>query len=86
MDQVTQQNASLVQEASAASASLAEQAQKLQEAVAVFRLSDSQPTRPANAPRTVASRPQAAAAAAAPAPRPAPARTASVDEGEWETF
>ncbi|SDU14141.1 methyl-accepting chemotaxis protein [Geopseudomonas guangdongensis] len=86
MDQVTQQNASLVQEASAASASLAEQAQKLQEAVAVFRLSDSQPTRPASAPRTVASRPQAAAAAAAPAPRPAPARTASVDEGEWETF
>ncbi|THG86437.1 methyl-accepting chemotaxis protein [Pseudomonas sp. A-1] len=40
MDQVTQQNAALVQEASAASASLAEQAQKLQEAVAVFRLGE----------------------------------------------
>ncbi|MHB0774218.1 methyl-accepting chemotaxis protein [Halomonas sp. WWR20] len=39
MDQVTQQNASLVQEASTAAASLEEQAQRLEEAVAIFRLS-----------------------------------------------
>ncbi|MFB8830407.1 methyl-accepting chemotaxis protein [Azotobacter sp. CWF10] len=38
MDEVTQQNAALVQEASAASASLAEQARQLEEAVAVFQL------------------------------------------------
>ncbi|MFD2837307.1 methyl-accepting chemotaxis protein [Azotobacter vinelandii] len=38
MDEVTQQNAALVQEASAASASLAGQARHLEEAVAVFRL------------------------------------------------
>lgn len=40
MDRITQQNAALVQEAAAASASLAEQAQTLQKAVAVFRVSD----------------------------------------------
>ncbi|SEG23895.1 methyl-accepting chemotaxis protein [Billgrantia desiderata] len=39
MDQVTQQNAALVQEAAAASASLEEQANRLEEAVAVFQLS-----------------------------------------------
>ncbi len=49
MDQVTQQNASLVQEASAASLSLAEQAQRLEQAVAVFRLRDEQHRRPAPA-------------------------------------
>ena len=38
MDQVTQQNASLVQEASVAAASLEEQARRLEQAVAVFRL------------------------------------------------
>lgn len=38
MDGVTQQNASLVQEASAAAASLEEQAARLTQAVAVFRL------------------------------------------------
>ncbi|WP_163575583.1 methyl-accepting chemotaxis protein [Halomonas faecis] len=41
MDQVTQQNASLVQEASAAAASLEEQANRLERAVAVFRLASS---------------------------------------------
>ncbi len=38
MDEVTQQNASLVEEASSAAASLEEQAKRLEEAVAVFRL------------------------------------------------
>lgn len=41
MDQVTQQNAALVQEASAAAASLEEQANRLEQAVAVFRLAGS---------------------------------------------
>lgn len=40
MDGVTQQNASLVQEASAAAASLEEQAERLTQAVAVFRLDE----------------------------------------------
>ena len=38
MDEVTQQNASLVQEATAAAASLEEQARRLEKAVAIFRL------------------------------------------------
>jgi methyl-accepting chemotaxis protein I, serine sensor receptor len=38
MDEVTQQNAALVEEAAAAAGSLQEQAVKLAEAVAVFRL------------------------------------------------
>jgi methyl-accepting chemotaxis protein len=40
MDQVTQQNAALVEEASAAAHSMAEQAQALREAVAVFKVDD----------------------------------------------
>lgn len=39
MDEVTQQNAALVEEASAAAASLEEQAAQLETAVATFRLS-----------------------------------------------
>jgi hypothetical protein len=39
MDQVTQQNAALVEEAAAAADSMQQQARELQHAVAVFRLS-----------------------------------------------
>ncbi|MFU1999710.1 methyl-accepting chemotaxis protein, partial [Bordetella avium] len=38
MDEVTQQNAALVEESAAAAASLQEQAQRLAEAVAVFKI------------------------------------------------
>jgi len=41
MDEVTQQNAALVEEAAAAAESLMEQAQFMSEAVSVFRLTDS---------------------------------------------
>jgi methyl-accepting chemotaxis protein len=40
MDQVTQQNAALVEEAAAAAGSMADQASDLQAAVAVFRLAN----------------------------------------------
>ncbi|WP_458524963.1 methyl-accepting chemotaxis protein [Onishia taeanensis] len=40
MDQVTQQNAALVQQAASAAASLEQQASRLEQAVAVFRLAD----------------------------------------------
>src|SRR3546814_12359125 len=40
MDEVTQQNAALVEEAAAAAGSLQEQAQRLAEAVAVFKRSE----------------------------------------------
>ena len=64
MDQVTQQNAALVEEAAAASASMQEQAGKLAEAVSVFRI-DAQGMSPkAGVP----------ALPAAPLPRPMPAK------------
>ena len=44
MDQVTQQNAALVEESAAAAASLTHQAQRLVQAVAVFRLEPGQPS------------------------------------------
>ncbi|MFW3616542.1 methyl-accepting chemotaxis protein [Billgrantia antri] len=62
MDQVTQQNASLVQQASVAAASLEKQASRLEQAVAVFRLAgDAQ-----QAPRETARRVPAGAVAEAP--------------------
>ena len=92
MDQVTQQNASLVQEASAASASLAAQAQRLEQAVSVFRLRDEQRLRRpqpalASAPRSEPLKrpPEARAAAAGSAPARRPAETASASD-DWEEF
>ena len=48
MDQVTQQNAALVEEAAAAADSMQQQAQALQNAVAVFQVAHS--SRPTSAP------------------------------------
>ncbi|TAI86957.1 methyl-accepting chemotaxis protein [Pectobacterium versatile] len=75
MDSVTQQNASLVQEASAAAASLEEQAALLTRAVATFKLSShlSAPTRP-NALAT-----KGRSSLALP-------RQANTENGNWETF
>ena len=72
MDGVTQQNASLVEEASAAAASLEEQGARLTEAVGAFRLNG------AHAGRTTA---------AANAAKPAPLTPAAAVSGDnWETF
>ncbi|HBI6861487.1 TPA: Tar ligand binding domain-containing protein [Enterobacter cloacae] len=72
MDKVTQQNASLVEEASAAAASLEEQGARLTEAVGAFRLAGSRAGRPATA---------------APAVKTAPlAPAAAVSGDNWETF
>jgi methyl-accepting chemotaxis protein len=86
MDQVTQQNAALVEESAAASEALQEQARKLSELVSIFRLGQGA------APRIVAT--PAAHPAAKPAPKPAlklpkPAvRKAVVKESttDWEEF
>ncbi|WP_449567163.1 methyl-accepting chemotaxis protein [Lelliottia nimipressuralis] len=72
MDKVTQQNASLVEEASAAAASLEEQGARLTEAVGAFRLNGTTTSRGNKA---------------SPATQPAPLRQAVVDGGDnWETF
>ena len=99
MDQVTQQNAALVEEAAAASRSLGEQGRQLTEAIAFFRLDAAE-----NRRERVQSRvsPEAAAPVAVRPARPiAAARTAvasesavsasAVAEGagnatDWETF
>ena len=83
MDQVTQQNASLVEEAAAAAESLQDQAGKLAELVSVFKLDAWSPSVAAPAAQA---RPATRLVAPALAPaRPAP-RKAAVREEEWETF
>ncbi len=75
MDEVTQQNAALVEEAAAAAGSLQEQAQRLAEAVAVFKINAGdvievparQLAQQHSAPRVSAPKEENAPAAAAPA-------------------
>ena len=73
MDSVTQQNASLVEESASAAAALEEQAERLNQAVAAFRLNAAA---------------HSSAPASAPAARALVAnkRPASVAESNWETF
>ncbi|KWE49387.1 hypothetical protein WL76_22450 [Burkholderia ubonensis] len=81
MDEVTQQNAALVEEAAAAAQSLDEQAARLRETVAVFQLDD-------GAAQRRATEPAAAPPARRAAPAPSPAAPAPVAAGsdDWETF
>lgn len=85
MDQVTQQNAALVEEAAAASASLQDQAGKLAQAVSVFKLSRVEGTaslRPASAtPAVPAPVRTAGNARQVPAAKPGRGNTE-----EWEEF
>ncbi|GAA0559624.1 methyl-accepting chemotaxis protein [Halomonas salifodinae] len=87
MDQVTQQNAALVEEASAAAASLETQANRLEQAVAVFKLAGGTMTSglPAWLGNATAALPAAEEAREAAAPR-RPSRSQSGGEAEWEAF
>jgi methyl-accepting chemotaxis protein-3 (ribose and galactose sensor receptor) len=76
MDNVTQQNASLVEEASSAAASLEDQAGRLTQAVAVFRLNDTPVAQVAKAAQSALRTPNLA-------PRPA---LATSGNDNWETF
>ena len=76
MDRVTQQNASLVQESAAAAATLEEQASRLSQSVAVFKVRQEQASRSAILKTPVFNKPAAAKQAAAPA----------AADGNWETF
>jgi methyl-accepting chemotaxis protein len=102
MDQVTQQNAALVEEAAAAAESMQEQSAKLADVVSVFKLDTSYassapalsraPARAAALPRrtpAVAAPVKRAAPAvdAAPAPAPAaPRKAVTTGESDWEEF
>ena len=99
LDQMTQQNSALVEQSAAAADSLREQAMKLTQVVALFRVNGSTsapaPTsRPAAAPRPALSKAPAAPRAAAPSPAPAAAlppkasspKPAADNNDDWESF
>ena len=99
LDQMTQQNSALVEQSAAAAYSLREQAMKLTQVVALFRVNGSTsapaPTsRPAAAPRPALSKAPAAPRAAAPSPAPAAAlppkasspKPAADNNDDWESF
>ncbi|PIF10912.1 methyl-accepting chemotaxis protein [Janthinobacterium sp. 13] len=95
MDEVTQQNAALVEEAAAASQSMQEQAGELAHVVGFFKTGNHVASAPKLTPVRTAAAP-AAAKIAPPATRPAPARKAVAAaparrsnagaESEWEEF
>jgi methyl-accepting chemotaxis protein len=94
MDQVTQQNAALVEEASAAAEAMQDQAAQLSQVVSVFKLDGSarvaavrQAVRPARAVAPV-HKPAAPARLAAATPAAAPRKPAAAknDANEWEEF
>ena len=77
MDRVTQQNASLVEESATAAAALEDQASRLTQAVAVFRVRKEQGSKPALRTPSL-SRPAQSVARKAAVP--------AASEGNWETF
>jgi methyl-accepting chemotaxis protein len=89
MDQVTQQNAALVEEASAAAQSMAEQAKALQDAVAVFKLGNAlQFETPPGAPMRQPARPLSATRAMSRYATPAVTASSGVAlaESDWDKF
>ncbi len=88
MDDVTQQNAALVEEAAAASQAMQDQAARLAEAVAVFRLEGgAAAAAPTRAPAAAAAPAPRLAKPAAKAPARPPAAAAKVPaESDWEEF
>jgi hypothetical protein len=92
MDEMTQQNAALVEEAAAAAGSMQEQAVKLEQAVAVFKLgatdvqkAAAMPARAVQQPKAVAQK--ALAVSSIKAPSAVTARPQSPrSSDEWEEF
>ncbi|WP_313148470.1 methyl-accepting chemotaxis protein [Stenotrophomonas sp.] len=89
MDETTQQNAALVEEATAAARAMEDQAAQLGEAVARFRLAT--PGLSAPAPRAIAAAPVARKPAAVATPAPSRARKpvaqpALAGDGDWQEF
>ncbi len=91
MDEVTQQNAALVEEAAAAAESLLEQANQLSDVVGVFKVDGasnvkSSERRVAHSPMRSAQRPaQMSKPVAKSTPKPQLAKTGT-DDGDWEEF
>nr|WVJ86196.1 methyl-accepting chemotaxis protein [Xanthomonas campestris pv. campestris] len=90
MDETTQQNAALVEEATAAARSLEDQAVQLTEAVAVFKTDNrvvAAPVRHVPSPAiNPAIKAKVAAAGRTPAPKPRAVVTTASNEGSWQEF
>lgn len=84
MDEMTQQNAALVEEASAAGAALADQATSMNAAVEFFSISSSGQQRGSMISR--APKPIARASAVKSKKSPPPPSSTSYDDDEWEEF
>jgi len=90
MDENTQKNAALVEEAAAAAESLEEQASNLRDAVAIFKLDQfgtvtrKQERKPQAS--VLVPQPPAPVRKALPAMNHQAVRPAATDEGEWEEF
>jgi methyl-accepting chemotaxis protein len=88
MDEVTQQNAALVEQAAAAAESLVEQANQLNDAVSVFKLGNESrverraPNSPLRAPKVAQANKPAKQAEA----KPVVVAKTGTDDGEWEEF
>lgn len=83
MDEMTQQNAALVEQAAAAAESLEEQARNLADSVSVFRLGDDGYVAPSR-PSSVQTLPMPARSKTVTAPKAI--RPPKSDEDEWEEF
>jgi methyl-accepting chemotaxis protein len=79
MDETTQQNAALVEEATAAARAMEEQAQHLGTAVAIFRIDTGASPAPASRPHAAPSARRAAAARGAQ-------REPALAGDDWQTF
>ena len=95
MDEMTQQNAALVEQAAAAAESMEEQAQKLAQAVSIFKLTGDEEkalraiSRPARAAAPAVPAPRARVEAEAPRlskPAPAPKKAPAAASEDWEEF
>jgi methyl-accepting chemotaxis protein len=88
MDQVTQQNAALVEQAAAVAESMQEQAQQLVQVVAVFKLANDGQASVARASANVTRLPVKAAAkpAALAAPKGKKVSGGDAESAEWEEF
>ena len=92
MDDVTQQNTALVEEAAAAAESLMEQADELMNAVSVFQI-DGMPGKSGGSNKRALTSPMRSAVSKTasrpspkPAPKPAKAPAKTNDDGDWEEF
>jgi hypothetical protein len=89
MDEMTQQNAALVEQAAAAAESLQEQASKLAEAISVFKLDGTTTSLRMELPvlkDVVRAMPKKTRAVPAPVARPKKLAAAGGGNDEWEEF